>query len=181
MIGGPDKRTAHLMEVIAGDTSIGHATAYCHAIEASGRTRAPLRAPGLARIASELERLANHVGDLGALANDVGYLPTSAYCGRLRGDFLNTTAELCGNRFGRGLVRPGGVLWDVDDARADRMAARVESALKDVNGAVQILWDSPSVQARFEETGRVSPQDCAVPRLGRDGRPRLRRRSGSAT
>ena len=160
LIGGPDKRTAHLMEVIAGDTSIGHATAYCHAIEALAGREPPLRAQVLRAIASELERLANHVGDLGALANDVGYLPTAAFCGRLRGDFLNATAELCGNRFGRGLVRPGGVLWDVDDARAERMAARVESALKDVKGATQILWDAPSVQARFEETGRVSPEDC---------------------
>jgi len=160
LMGGPDKRTAHLMEVIAGDTSIGHATAYCHAIEALAGREPPLRAQVLRAIAAELERLANHVGDLGALANDVGYLPTSAYCGRLRGDFLNTTAELCGNRFGRGLVRPGGVLWDVDEARAERMAARVESALLDVKGATQILWDSPSVQARFEETARVSAEDC---------------------
>ena len=75
------------------------------------------------------------MGDLGALANDVGFLPTASFCGRLRGDFLNATADLCGNRFGRGLVRPGGVLWDVDAARAERMAARVEAALKDVNGA----------------------------------------------
>jgi Ni,Fe-hydrogenase III large subunit len=160
LVGGPDKRTAHLMEVIAGDTSIGHATAYCHAIEALGGREAPLRAQVLRAIASELERLANHVGDLGALANDVGYLPTAAYCGRLRGDFLNATADLCGSRFGRGMVRPGGVLWDLDEVRAERMAARVESAMKDVKGALQILWNSPSVQARFEETGRVSPADC---------------------
>jgi Ni,Fe-hydrogenase III large subunit len=160
LIGGPDKRAPHLMEVIAGDTSIGHTTAYCHAIEALGGREAPLRAQALRAIASELERLANHVGDLGALANDVAYLPTSAYCGRLRGDFLNTTAELCGSRFGRGLVRPGGVLWDVDGARAERMAAKVESAIKDVKGALQILWDSPSVQARFEDTCPVSVEDC---------------------
>jgi Ni,Fe-hydrogenase III large subunit len=160
LVGGPDKRTVHLMEVIAGDTSIGHATAYCQAIEALAGCEPPLRAQALRAIASELERLANHVGDLGALANDVGYLPTASYCGRLRGDFLNTTADLCGSRFGRGLIRPGGVLWDVDRARAERMAARVEAALKDVAGATAILWDSPSVQARFEETGQVSPEQC---------------------
>ena len=62
----------HLMEVIAGDTSIGHATAYCHAIEALAECEAPLRAQALRAIASELERLANHVGDLGALAKLVG-------------------------------------------------------------------------------------------------------------
>ena len=49
-----------------------------------------------------------------------GFLPTASYCGRLRGDFLNLTALLCGSRFGRGLVRPGGVGFDLD---ADRERA----------------------------------------------------------
>jgi len=64
----------------------------------------------------ELERLANHAGDLGAIANDVGYLPTASYCGRLRGDFLNMTALICGNRFGRGMLRQGGVAFDLDES-----------------------------------------------------------------
>jgi Respiratory-chain NADH dehydrogenase, 30 Kd subunit len=29
LAGGPTKRTMHLMEALAGDTSVGHATAYC--------------------------------------------------------------------------------------------------------------------------------------------------------
>ena len=32
LVGGPTKRTIHYMETLAGDTSIGHATAYCHAV-----------------------------------------------------------------------------------------------------------------------------------------------------
>src|SRR5207247_7239037 len=34
LIGGPGKRTIHYMETLAGDTSVGHATAYCHVLEA---------------------------------------------------------------------------------------------------------------------------------------------------
>jgi Ni,Fe-hydrogenase III large subunit len=107
-----------------------------------------------------LERLANHTGDLGALAGDVGYLPTASYCGRIRGDFLNLTALLCGSRFGRGLIRPGGIGFAVDGARIEQLLARLGAALDDVTNAVSLLWDTPSVLARFEDTGVVTRSDC---------------------
>jgi len=152
---GPHKRTLHYIETMAGDTTVGHTTSYCQIVEGLSGCKPSLRAQALRGIALELERLACHTGDLGALADDVAFLPTANYCGRLRGDFLNSTALLCGNRFSRGLIAPGGVLWDVDSARCENMTKRLKPALRDVAGACQLLWDTPSVMARFEDTGRV--------------------------
>jgi Ni,Fe-hydrogenase III large subunit len=158
LLGGPNKRSIHYAETLAGDTTIGHASAYCQNLEALAGARAASRGQALRAIALELERLANHAGDLGALAGDVGFLPTAAYCGRLRGDFLNLTAVLCGSRFGRGTVRPGGTGFDLEPDRAAQAVERLEAGFRDVSNAVELLWTTPSVGARFEETGRVSTE-----------------------
>ncbi len=156
LVGGPNKRTIPYMETLAGDTAIGHTLAHCEAVEALAGCRVPARAQALRAIALELERLANHTGDLGALAGDIGYLPTASFCGRIRGDFLNLTALICGNRFGRGLVRPGGILFDLDKTRHAQLEERLEQARKDVTNAVNLLWDAPSVRSRFENAGPVA-------------------------
>jgi Ni,Fe-hydrogenase III large subunit len=160
LVGGPTKRTLPVVETLAGDTTVGHGLAYAHAVEALASARVSARALAIRGIALELERLANHVGDLGALSGDVAYLPTASFCGRLRGDFLNMTAEICGSRFGRGLVRPGGVGFDILPAQVDSLRSRLLAARRDVTEAVGLLWEAPSVRERFEGTGTVRPGDA---------------------
>jgi Ni,Fe-hydrogenase III large subunit len=150
--------TLPLMETLAGDSTIAHSWAFSALRESLTGTAATPRAQAIRAIALELERLANHTGDLGALAGDMGYLPTMSFCGRLRGDFLNITALLCGSRFGRGLLKPGGVNFDLDEALCIKMEQQLRTAAKDVYGAVNLLWETPSVTSRMMSIGVVSEQ-----------------------
>ena len=73
-----------LAERVSGDTSVGHALAYCQAIETLAATSAPARARYLRVILLELERLYNHVGDFGMIANDTGFAVAHSHCFRIR-------------------------------------------------------------------------------------------------
>jgi len=155
LLQGPALRRVPLAECIAGDSSIAHATAHCVLWERLCGLDVSPRAQLLRRIALELERLANHCGDLGAIAGDTGFLPTSSWNGRIRGDFLNITALLCGNRFGRGLLAYGGVRQGLDAAQCEDMAGRVRAAGRDARGAVDVMLESASVLDRLQGTGAV--------------------------
>jgi Ni,Fe-hydrogenase III large subunit len=143
-------------ESVAGDTAIGHGLACCMVLETLAEMEPPLSAQALRGIALELERVANHAGDLGALCNDIGYLPGASFFGRLRGEFLNLLLELSGNRFGRGLMRPGGVRFGITGGQRKDFLARLARAQRDARDTAELTFNTPSVGSRFEETGIVT-------------------------
>jgi Ni,Fe-hydrogenase III large subunit len=70
------------------------------------------------------------------------------------------TAEICGSRFGRGLVRPGGVAFDLSQQQIETLRERLQSAFRELKEAVLLLWETPTVTERFENTGHVSSEDA---------------------
>jgi Ni,Fe-hydrogenase III large subunit len=156
MRGGPHPVTPFHIEAASGDATVGHMTAYCQIIESMSGLSVSQSDEIVRACALELERCANHTGDLGALAGDVGFLPTMSYCGRIRGDFLNLTALMCGNRFGRGLVVPGGTGYDIDAKRKSELSFKLMKNLADFLNATGLLWESSSVIDRFESIGALS-------------------------
>jgi Ni,Fe-hydrogenase III large subunit len=100
------------------------------------------------------------VGDLGALSGDVAFLPPANYCGRMRGDFLNMSLWICGNRFGKGLVRPGGVRFPLTDEDRRVLTERLAEIKPQVQHTIDLLFSTPSVRSRFEGCGVVSTPDA---------------------
>ncbi len=158
LLTAPPARRLLIAESIAGDTVIGHATAHCELIEALAGAQVPARAQALRAIALEFERIANHIGDLGALCGDVGYLPGASYFGRLRGDVLNLLLELSGNRFGRGLLLPGGVRYDLSATAQGTFVSRLAQVEREVDTVADLVFSNPSVTSRFEQTGWLPPE-----------------------
>src|SRR5262249_52163735 len=50
--------------------------------------------------------------------------------------------------------------FDIEEERAARMRERVATALRDTTDAVELLWSTPSVMGRFEETGTLARSDA---------------------
>jgi Ni,Fe-hydrogenase III large subunit len=108
--GQPPAAKLGLAERISGDTAVGHALAYCLAVEDALGIDVPAAARRGRALLLELERLHNHVADLGMLCNDVGHGILHAHAGRLREKLLRLNARITGHRLLRGGVQLGGVV-----------------------------------------------------------------------
>jgi hypothetical protein len=149
-----------IAEGIAGDTAVANCLCLSQAIEALTGIVTDTGADIIRTIALEFERIANHVGDLGALSGDVAFLPPANYCGRMRGDFLNMSLWMCGNRFGKGLVRPGGVRFPLTDEDRRVLTERINELQPQVAHVIDLLFSTASVRSRFENCGAVSNEDA---------------------
>lgn len=153
LVGGPNALSLKHAETVSGDATIAHGWAYCRVLEGLAGAQVPPRSEWVRGVALELERMANHVGDLGALAGDVGFLPTASFCGRIRGDWLNLSAAVCGSRLGRDWLRPGGLRFDLEPELAKQLLVKMAKAWEDTRDAVELLWGAASVMNRFESAG----------------------------
>ncbi|MBX6387981.1 MAG: NADH-quinone oxidoreductase subunit C [Frankia sp.] len=106
--GQPPAAKLPLAERISGDTAVGHALAYCLAVEEALGVEVGLTARRARALLLELERLHNHVSDIGLLCNDVGHGVLHAHAGRLRERLLRLNARITGHRLLRGGVQLGG-------------------------------------------------------------------------
>jgi Ni,Fe-hydrogenase III large subunit/Ni,Fe-hydrogenase III component G len=145
-----------IAERVSGDTTAGHALAFCQAVEDAlgigvGEDTCRLRA-----IVLELERLYNHVADIGALCNDVGHSILNSHAGRIRERLLRLNEHVTGHRLLRGAIGIG-------SATVTRLPDPGELAAiaADVEDVVDLALGHSVVRDRFTGTAVLTREQAA--------------------
>jgi Ni,Fe-hydrogenase III large subunit len=165
----PPLGLSSLVESIAGDSSIAYAWGYCAAVEALAGVQVSLGTDLVRGVALALERVAMHLVGLTGLATDIAFLQGGATYGRLRTAIINATMRVCGSRFGRGWLRPGGVRFGLTPALRQDLLATLAAFCKDIGQVNELMLSARSVQSRFKGVGTVSLK--AAQELGLVGLP----------
>ncbi len=158
MLRGNLRRKNCLAESIAGDTSIGHALAWCLAVEGLSETKAA--AFDTRMIALELERIAMHLSVLSALSADVAYIMGQNLFAALRTTVINSSLAICGSRFGKRWLTPGGVNYGISKTQADTLNKTMAEVRIQVTDCCEALFKISSVLSRFDDTGILKTQDA---------------------
>ena len=119
-----------LAERAEGIASVAHALAYCHAVEAIAGCEVPREAALVRVVHAELERIANHLDVAMRLADAAGLAVATARFALHKERVMRLVSGLCGSRFGRGVVVPGGVSrvsGDTPRAGSSPRSARLRS------------------------------------------------------
>lgn len=144
-----------LVETISGDTSVGHAWAYCAAVESLAACEPGLDVEVGRAVVLELERIAMHLAGLSGLAADIGFLQGATTYGRLRTTAINTTMRLCGSRFGRGALRPGGLSLALSPELLKLVSENVALLRRDLLSVNALFLSARTVQHRLRGVGTL--------------------------
>lgn len=139
-------------ESVEGIASVAHALAFCHAVETISATQVPPRAQYLRVVYAELERIANHLDVAMRLADAASLAVATSRFGWHKEQIMRLTSRLCGNRFGRDVVVPGGVR-SAPDAPRQEILADLHVISRRIASDARAAMRTPSFLDRLRGTG----------------------------
>ncbi|CDQ11584.1 NADH dehydrogenase (Ubiquinone), 30 kDa subunit [Acidithiobacillus ferrivorans] len=144
-----------LAERVSGVGSVGHALAYCQAVESAWGIEVPARAQLLRVILAELERLYNHFHYFGLLAKTTTLKVGSATGFLLEERVKQLAGQLTGSRFLRSLLTVGGLRRDL---QAEHLASALENIVDEGEAYLTRLHQTASHLDRLMGTGILSKE-----------------------
>jgi formate hydrogenlyase subunit 5 len=145
-----------LAERTEGIASVAHALAYCHAAEAIAGCEIPREAALVRVVHAELERIANHLDVALRLADAAGLAVATARFALHKERVLRLVSGLCGSRFGRGVVVPGGITA-FPFKSPEQVLAEIGPIEKQVTADAESLTGTSSFLDRLRGTGPLIP------------------------
>lgn len=109
LIGKNPEKGTTIAETISGDSTVAYALAFSKCYEESVGFKVHPSVSLFRSILVELERISVHIGDLAGISEDMGYYPLYGVCATERGAGLALMETWTGSRFGKGVMRPGGI------------------------------------------------------------------------
>lgn len=149
-----------LAERVEGIASVAHALAYCHAIERMTGCSPPPPARLVRVLHAELERIANHLDVAVKLADAAGLAVATARFAWHKERLLRLVGRMCGSRFGRGVVVPGGVTR-LPSMAAGELRTELGRLQKSIAGDARALMDTSSFLDRLRATGPLPAEHAA--------------------
>jgi formate hydrogenlyase subunit 5 len=145
-----------LAERAEGIAAVAHALAYSQALERIAGLTVPPAAAFIRVMHAELERLACHLDVIIRLADAAGLAVATARFGWHKEQVLRLVSRLCGSRFGRGVVVPGGVTgWP--QLTNPEFAAAVDALETRLRPDIGLLRGTASFLDRLRRTGPLRP------------------------
>jgi Ni,Fe-hydrogenase III large subunit len=160
LLRGAPTHLAPVIETIAGDTSVAHTWAYCAALESLADCSLESELELARGVALELERVAMHLSSLSGMAADIGFLQGATTYGRLRTTAINMMMRLCGSRFGRGALRPGGVGMRMWSDLQPGIASDLDLLQKDVAIINDCFLGANTVRHRLQGVGTLTRSEA---------------------
>jgi Ni,Fe-hydrogenase III large subunit len=146
-----------LAERAEGIASVAHAIAYCQALERMAGADVPWMAALVRVLHAELERIACHLDVITRLADAAGLSVATARFGWHKEQALRLVGRLCGSRFGRGVVVPGGVAAGPGLTPAD-LLAEAGTLEHRLDADIRLLMGTASFLDRLRRTGPLRPE-----------------------
>ena len=151
-----------ICESIAGDTAIGHGLAFAQLAETLTGEKNNETIEIERIIALEMERIAVHIGDTAGLCGDVAYQIGQVACEALRTIVINTMQDWCGNRFGKGLIRPGGTNYPLNRVASALILDRLTEVYQRFMEVSDMIYNDSGILGRFENTGTLSARQARL-------------------
>jgi formate hydrogenlyase subunit 5 len=146
-----------LAERAEGIASVAHALAFCHAAERIAGCTPPAAAALVRVLHAELERIANHLDVAVRLADAAGLAVATARLALHKERVMRLISRMCGSRFGRGVVVPGGVTALPRLSPAD-LRAELDKLVTQVTAEATALMATSSFLDRLRGTGPLTPE-----------------------